>query len=776
MKTVILFSIVLLLSLSDHASFADSTLNPMATQLSGKSCQIWKDDQGIPHIHASEDPVGIACMGYLHGKERTWQLDFYRRVMQGRKAEIFGRSAIRSDFFLRLLGLKEKADSLFAQMKPAEKDILWAYTYGVNKGIQEALKDGVYEFKRFNYLPDPWLPQDTVGVILVQSFDQTKRSFELQLDSQTRIKDYGDLATSLFNPDGLPWSTTVIKKGEYDNRPKLNSSAPSALFPTSPTRPSRVPVSTESLDESADFSVLNAGISGEGAGSNNWVLSRQRSATQNAWMANDPHLQMSSPPIWYMMHLDTGNLNVMGASFPGLPAIVSGSNEHVSWGLTNAYLPVSRLSFVPEKELEDVKWTRPIIWFRIWKFKLPFFFKAFRKTPGNLPILPVVLSNREAAVLRWTGFDLKPEDLMGTFHLMRARTVAEMDETLSRIGVPAWNFVFADDLGGIGYRAIGRVPRFNQNPTHEISTQSLAELEHSSAFDHPLTPSEMPHLLNPGRGYIVSANNRQFPEDSKIAIGQTQVSSFRAFRIEELLKSTIRHDLGSQQKIQCDLQAVDARFLVPHLLKNIEQSSAFSTLKDQERRALETLRTWNFETNLECTACAIYRRWMDRIFSQQELDHVSLYRKLTQPPGQSFQKLLVDTFRLALDDLNFHQAYTLPQWKDVHLNPFTHLAGEHFFKAKPMSTPGDEHSVNPGTAVWTGDSYFQSYGASERVIVEMSRPPQIYSVLAGPNEDVEKRDMNAPESEWQKWVKCQLQKRHFPVDWSQVTGAVQLQL
>ena len=773
-KSGLVLGLVLLTALRAGDLKASEGVNPVESFLHGKSCELWDDEQGIPHIHATEEKVGIACLGYIHARDRAWQMEFFRRTAQGRKAEVFGAGSIKSDFVMRFLDLPTQAKAIFKDMVESEQKILWAYSYGVNRGLRAALKKGVYEFKEYGYEPEDWRPEDTISVILLQSFDQTRRSFELQLEQKAQVDRHGSSAAWMFSLDGLPWSTTILKTGEYPkaSEQQRSMSASNRELTHQLTRQSTHQSDNQShkkkiSDFWADYPSLWGGA---GAGSNNWVLSQRYSQSGNAWLENDPHLHLGYPPFWEWVHLDVGEnkIDAIGATLPGVPIIVSGANRHVSWGLTNAFLPVARLSAVPEQELRGAQSYRPLIWVKVWKFKVPFFFKTFRKTNAGTRILPVdAAPSGKALALRWTGFDLQGRDIMGFFDLVRSTRVSDADQALARVGVPSWNFVFADDQGGVGYRAIGRIPRFESSSPGGIPSESLAEVESSKAFAEPLSPDEMPHVLNPERGYVVTANNPQWPLDSRWSSGRSQLSSFRAFRIEELLKQNPHHDLESQQKIQCDVQAVDARFILPKLLEVLQGGLQKSELLASQG-ALEVLKQWNFETNLHCTACGLYRRWVEKIDSLQKLNSSSLYRKLPGGADLEFQKAVVSTFQESLKELGFFKEQKLPGWGTIHRNSFSHLANQEFHSVPSIPTPGDENTVNPGTATWNGESFEHTAGASQRLLVELSSPPKVYSVLAGNNQDLESRDISDPHSEWQRWAQCQVQRRNFPVDWSKV--------
>ena len=782
-------SFFLFLMISANPGFAGDP-NPWVAS----SCQLYQDDQGIPHIRAKAELDGIACLGYIHARDRIWQMDYFKKVVDGRKSEFFGSDGIRSDFFLRVLGLKEKAETLYAEMTDAQKAPLKAYAHGVQLGAREALSqaqrdrssDGVYGFQAYGYAPDLWNPEDSLKLLLLQAFDQTRRSFENQLREEHWLDKYPKVAPQLFSRKELPWEVTVLKEGEYARSP-----FESVSHPPKSSGPRRRNLGERALEALLEWPGL---WHGPGAGSNNWVVAGTQSKTGHALLANDPHLSLTHPPFWYWAHLSAGEVDVIGATFPGMPFFPVGASQNLSWGVTNAFLPVARLSRVSEKELRDAGTVRPWIWVKWWKFKFPFFFKTYRKTPLGLPVLPLPAPENQALVLNWTGYALKPSDAMGLFELPKMKTVSEADKLLGTFGVPAWNLVFADTRGDIGYRAVGRVPRFEQDPPFGLPLETLKQVEESEAFRSPLTAEEMPHVTRPQRGWVVTANNRQWPNDSQWSAGDAQHLSLRAFRIEELLGQSASHDLSSIQKIQCDLQAVDARFLLPSLMNVISEAPEVGTEGLQsptEKAALLLLQRWDFQTGLDCQPCAIYRRWMDRVLAEATLNPASLYRQLQmQPVDASLKKLIRLEFAQALVDLDLRESRSTltqgevrsvasiwPSWGHFHRNSFFHLLGKRSFPAVSMGTPGDEFSVNPGTSEWNHGIYDQTAGASQRILVEMSQPPQVYSVVAGPQKDLDHRDLASPGGEWQKWVNCQQNRRLFPLDWAQVEKkSTQIQL
>lgn len=758
----------------------DPGYDSMASKLAGTKCKFFEDSQGIAHVHAEDELAAIACAGWVQAKDRGFQMDYFRRMAEGRSAEVLGKDMIRSDFIMRLVGLREHADALYEKMNPEERERWDAFAVGANHGFASAREVGNgyegYEFRELGYHPRPWSGRDSLAVLMLESFDQTRQSFGVQIQEEGQKKHYGADASSLFARDGVPWDTSILKPGEYS--PKIK---------TTEIRPKSAPsVTNWALNAKKFFSDFPALKATRGEGSNNWVVSPSRSATGNAWFANDPHLDLKHPPFWKWVHITVehgGNagtggtdpyIDMIGAMLPGTPVIASGTNRHVAWGLTNSYLDAGRIYAVSKAEVGPLQSFRPKIWFKILGVKLPFVFKTYTRTAEGWPILPIEGPKGKVLVVRWTGYDLDPSEISPLFGLATVKNATEINETLSRVGVPSWNYVFADDQGSIGYRAIGRT----------IKNESVPAFGFSTGYDRQeatriLSPEEMPHSLNPKRGYLATANNRQWPSDSKYFPGRGHANGMRAFRIEELLRGTSKHDLKSLQRTQCDVQVTDARFILAPLLKHLARAMGngvtdirLGKMQSGQKQALDALTRWDLAANEQCEACGIYRRWTDRLMDAQNLNYNALFHVITQETlNPDLAKSLLDEFNAALKDLKIDGAHPLPRWGAIHLASFSHLLGRRF-DATPIGTPGDDETVNVGSSDWVDGHYNHVEGASQRLIVEMSQPPKVYQVLAGSNSNMEKRDLTdsseGPAGEWQRWLHCQLRQREFPVEWSEL--------
>lgn len=646
------------------------------------------------------------CFGFHHGADRAWMMDHFRRTAEGRNAEVLGLDHLKSDLMMRLLNVSAVAERIWKDYPVQDRKKLELYSQGVNAGFRTG--SGAKEFLDANYKPESWKPVDTIKVLLLQSFDQTRKTFVSDWEQEKFKAKWKDRAAVLMDNDNVPWENTILKPGEYTSG--------------APARSSQVSAPKGLSELWANFPA----VFGEESGSNNWVVSSRKSATGKAMLANDPHLDLKTPLFWYWIHLKGADREVIGASLPGVPIVASGTNGKVAWGLTNAYINTADAAFVndiPESEMESF---RPVVWIRFWFLKIPFFFKSFERTKSGHPVLPLETPSEEKMFLRWTGFGLKASDLDPMFSLFSVKDVGELDLVLKKVGLPSWNFVFADTKGEIGYRAIGNIFRHTGATSFGVKRMSYAELK---AYDL-LTPEENPNVMRPGRDYVYSANNRHWPVDSALNGGRGYAFSFRGNRIDELLQT--KQDVESFKSIQCDHQAVDAKYFVPKILAAID---------------VPELRDWNFMAREDSTATGIYRKLMDLMMQEWEVNEYGLYRLLSDVT-EEMKTELKGMYSTALKETAGRK------WGELHRLGFAHLSKNPAWNFAPdIAAHGDNHTVDPGTSKWNEDRevYEHMSGASMRMIIEMEERPRIHLVLPGFNRDYTTKQSKDP---WTDWKSC----------------------
>ena len=266
---------------------------------------------------------------------------------------------------------------------------------------------------------------------------------------------------------------------------------------------------------------------------------------------------------------------------------------------------------------------------------------------------------------------------------------------------------------------------------------------------------------------MVSANNRHWGEDSLYHTGNAYWPSFRAGRIEKLIKQTPKHDLESLRKAQCDVFNNEAFYLLPLLLKTIKSTS----VKKEVGEIVQYFEKWDFLNDGKCLVCGVYRLWVDLLRKKLQLKgslkEVILYNLLLQEEEKAIKEIYPQLV-LALEKLNIKSSKDLKPWGEIHFSFFHSLAGKKRFSAPRFPLIGGKHTVNVAKAVWRGDYFESRFGASHRLVVELSSPPKAWSVLAGPQRDYYPRNPNDEQGPWMKWKKCMLQRNLFPLDWKKV--------
>ncbi|MBY0515906.1 MAG: penicillin acylase family protein [Bacteriovoracaceae bacterium] len=693
-------------------------------------CDLWEDSQRITHARVADEKGFAYCFGYLHGRDRAWMMDHFRRTAQGRNSEVHGFSHLKGDMMMKLLDLPAWADKLWAALGSEEKKMLEAYTAGVNHGFRVSSQQPTKEFLDDHPHPEPWIPQHSLYLLLLQSFDQTRKGFFSEWEEEKAFEKWGDKAASLYDADGVPWDTTVLKSHEYEPQTMTAQKAQKRKL----------------------FSKMWGefpSVFGESTGSNNWVVAPSKTLNRKAMLANDPHLDLKTPMFWYWIHMEGPTTDVIGASLPGVPLVVSGANRKVSWGLTNSYINTADAVRISKEEESELISFRPLVWVKFGFIKLPIFFKSFQKTKDGFPVIPLETEKSGALVLKWSGFHLKGDDLASLRLIMQTRSAEEMERMLSRVGVPSWNFVFADINGKIGHRVVGKVFKGSQKDKVGIREGKLADVRQPEF----LSPDEVPHVFNPKRGWVATANNRHWPSDSKYYGGRGYTPGFRAFRIEELLDKS-KHDVDTFRSLQCDEQAVDARFLGPLIASAVGQMD----LKPEEKAWLDDFKSWDFKAGLNCSSCPLYRRILDLSYEKLRVWEVGFWR-LGNENNPEWLKVTQDSFKQAFGELKGKV------WRDVHLNPFTHISNRKDWVYSPeIPTRGDRHSVDPGTAKWNEERglYEHTAGASERLIVVLNDTPEIWLGLPGLNSRYDHQEGRNP---WQAWADCRQERVEWPINW-----------
>lgn len=534
--------------------------------------EVLRDRWGVPHIYAANEHDLFLAQGYLHARERLWQMEVQRRLALGRLSAALGPAALDTDRLVRILGLNRIAKDEADLLEPEAGAAIDAYVCGINTYLAEKHRLPL-EMRALRVHPQPWTSMDVLAWGKVMALTLS-----------------GNWAAELLRANVIAavGVETAAKFGLAS--PDLPPDVLDGVLRTAASR-ARMPVGN----------LLQHG-SDAAKGSNCWVVGGSRSESGAPLLACDPHLNLQIPSIWFENHLVADDFEVTGASLPGAPGVVIGHNEHVAWGVTNARVDVQDV-FV-ERVVEDAYLTEDG-----WR---PFeFVREEIEVRGREPHVeqvaltrdgPIVTALAEESVLagerselalRWIG--MEPAPLVGAvLAVNRARDWAEFREALTLWGCPAQNFLYADRQGNIGYALAGAIP-VRPNGDGKVPSPGWTGKHRWTGV---VTPNEMPHVFNPADDFLVSANNGVLG-DTAAALPGEYLANYRATRITDLIRERSVHDVESFARMQSDRVSLPGRELV-RLAPRLPADT------DLERRARDMLAGWDCVLSEDSTPGAIY--------------------------------------------------------------------------------------------------------------------------------------------------------------------------
>ncbi len=682
--------------------------------------EVIRDRWGVPHIFAKNTPDLFFTQGYVQAQDRLWQMEFFRRTASGRLAEIFGEvtptgeSILDTDRFLRTIGLRRAAEAEWRTLNPETKGALEAYAAGVNAFVAQRRSVLPIEFALFQVQPEPWTPVDSLAFGKLMAWFLSGH-WKSELLRAHLVSRYGVEGVRMLMPP-YPATAPVIVPQEADY---------------------------QSWNGAALLRLLAMGPAISGVGSNNWVVSGTRTATGGPLLANDPHLDAQMPSVWYEMHLIGGPYNVIGSTFPGTPGVVIGHNEQIAWGVTAASADVQDLYIERFDPINPIRYQYRDQWPSATVVREEIKVKG-RQDPvvetvritRHGPIINNVVEGLGAFLaLRWTG--LEPGTLFAAvLRLDRARSWNEFRDALRLWTVPALNFVYADRRGNIGYQLPGRIPIRAKGDGLLPVPGWTGEYEWVGEIPFVRLPS----VLNPSRGYIVTANNRIVPDSYPYLISKDWDPGFRAKRVETLLATSARVTATEMQKIQLDVTSLPGQATVRAL-------NRISLTQEPAAGLLAELRAWDGELRPDSRAGAIYEAFRLALVPLVFEDRLGadLYKRYRERPNAwqlALQRLLSEPSspwwspdgrdRMVAKALNqAHKTLTRRlgpdrsqwSWGRLHGMRFIHPIGRiqvlgWIFNATAPPTGGDLYTVNIGG--FDAETFDQVLVASYRQIIDVA--------------------------------------------------------
>lgn len=555
-----------------------------------------RDAQGLPTIRARSDHDAFFAMGFVHAQDRMWQLELQRHMAAGRMAELLGKSAVQQDVWFRTLGIRRSAEQAVKQLSPQARASLEAYAAGINAwlGTKPVLP---VEFQLLDIEPEPWLVVDSLAWIKVLALNlggDYRREIERLLVGQRVGLEH---LSELFPLHASTTQTPI---------PALQPDQISAF---------------ESLRGLLDRLEHELQLGARFAGSNAWAVSGQHAAG-GGLIANDPHLGLQIPSLWYMATLNGEQINVSGATLVGLPLVLFGHNEHVAWAGTSLMADVQDLYFEqvkpddPDLYRTGEGWSRFAI--REERIEVRQDFPAFMRNPirpldmrirstRNGPVITDMMQALpQPAALRWTALDPDDTSYEAFFQLNYASDWTTFQAALAKLVAPAMNMLYADSTGNIGHLVAGRIPLRGTGS----GLLPAAGWDNAAAWTGSIPFEAWPQRFNPPEGYLVSANNDPVDETYPYLISHEFASSARAERISQLLRERIKAggelDARDLARIQGDTLDESARRMVARVAR-LNGNDPLST------RALALIAKWNGDMRRDSQAATVFIAWMEQL-------------------------------------------------------------------------------------------------------------------------------------------------------------------
>jgi penicillin amidase len=532
------------------------------------------DRFAVPHVFARSDEDAWRVVGYLQARDRLWQMELYRRAASGRLSELLGEATIVIDQRFLTLGLRQAAEAEWARTPPAIRTAFEGYAAGVNAVLSVSRGRLPLEHQLLGLVPEPWTPVDSLAISKLFAW-RLGENHRAELLRYSLVEELGPRALDLFPqiPSG-PAPNVEFRARFQGGRhragrgvARIEAAYPSGLEWLSP-----------------DAHAL----------SNSWVLHGSRTATGRPILANDPHLQIEMPAVWWEVHVTSDTLNVAGVTIPGIPFVIIGHNARLGWGLTNVgtdvqdffverldasrqryqvgdeWLPLTvrrheiRVSGRDEPVTFEVRSTRhgPIMNAGRWR----------EAHPGDSAEVSVL--DETVLALKWDAV-LAGSSASAFDALARATTWQEFVGAVRLFSAPAQNFVYADIDGNIGYAMSGLVPVRRDSDGSVPVPGWLRDADWQGWVD----PTSLPAVLNPPSGQLVTANN-EIDRSLPYLVTRDWVAPFRAERITELLGTRRGLDLRAMQDIQADVTSRAADWI----LKTIELPETVKELRTWDRR------------------------------------------------------------------------------------------------------------------------------------------------------------------------------------------------
>ncbi len=714
--------------------------------------EIVRDNANVPHIFGQRDEDVYFALGYAHAQDRLWQMTMLRRTAQGRLSELFGERTVGIDEVLRRFDIYSLAVSSVDAQDDQTKSALTAYSAGVNAWLNEvnagARGRGAPEMWLFSHPVAPWQPADSLAIMKLMALQLSSHLENEVLRARTSLLISNERLADIM-PDDPTGGVAALP--EYAQLvPDVPAFSPNTRMAYDPLSPIK---------------------SRELAGASNaWAANAARSATGATLLANDPHLGLTAPTIWYLARLELSSGGVIGGTIPGMPVILSGRSADLGWGITSAYVDdqdilIEEVNPNNPNEYRDVSgWVRFRTRDSIITVKdAPAVTLRLRWT-ANGPVMPAsqydlgtITPRGHVTSIAWSALSDRDTSMSAALAIMRAQTVTAAIAAGEKYIAPAQNLTIAD-RNRIAMKTIGALPArdaAHQSQGRLPSFGYLPENRWRGRFPY----SDNPEFVNPEGGILGNTNNktidRDFPQHVSHLWGDTQ----RIYRWRRLMQARGVHTRDSFIEAQLDTVSFTARTLTSLMTANLAYTGDAAPAGTPERRrqdALLLLTAWNGEMNEHLPEPLIYAAWLrelnkrlirdelgplapefthaDPIFIERvfrDIDGASVWCDVIQSAPI---ETCTDIARQALDEAllwiteNHGEAIEAVRWGDAHQATHDHpVLGStpilNWIVNIRQSTSGGDHTLQRGKTSGTGPAPFQNvHAAGYRGVYDFADP------------------------------------------------------
>lgn len=774
MRWVKRFAIFLLIVALGVTAFGVYTVRQSFPQVGGEleiaglndEVDVFRDELGVPHIYASNEDDLFFAQGFTHAQDRFWQMDFWRHIGAGRLSEMFGESQVETDMFLRSLGFEALAEQEWATIGSPGREILEAYAAGVNayldthSGAEISLEYAILPLQNSEYEIEPWTPVHSLMWAKVISWD-LGGNMEAEIQRAVLGRDLPrERVEQLFPP--MPEDKPVIMASDPET---------AVASPTVET-PDAAPQALASAGSAVDRVMDLTGGGGEGIGSNNWVVGGSMTASGLPLLANDTHLGIQMPSIWYENGLHCVEASpdcrftVVGFSFAGTAGVVIGHNAHHAWGVTNQAADTQDLFIErvnpdnPNQYEVDGQWvdfdvrTESIavaggndVTYQVRVSRHGPIISGTFIEEDTFDGSSVVETPEEYAVaLSWRT--LEPSTVFEAFFdINMATSYEEFVAAAARWDIAPQNLVYADIEGNIAYHATGQIPVRAAGDGRYPVPGWTTEYDWTGVIPN----DEMPRMLNPSQDYIESANQPVLRPGNTPFLGADAAHGYRGGRIAEMILASDSHDPESMRQMQMDTRDGGAEVVVPYLLE-VELAGAGNIQ--------ETLRGWAsggdaFQASGDSAGAAVYMavwrhllantfhdelpedywpgggsRWFEVMRSLLEVTDDPFWDNVTTPEAETRDDILVASMRDANGELTDLLGDDPDDWTwgALHIAHFENetlgqsgiAPVEWLFNRTAPARVGGSESIVDATGWDTATSYVVDWVPSQRMVVDLA--------------------------------------------------------